>query len=439
MSETAAPNPAKSLVTQTFRRLAQQQVRLHKPTVIATGGSIGKTSTKLMLAKVLETKKRVSYMDDSYNTGLGLYLSVFQLKVPRNSSVFSWLGKLLQACWRLVFTNPEILIIEYGIDGVGDMDEMLDFIRPDISVLTAVTPEHMEFLKTIDTVGFEEVKILQGAKQLAVVNAVDVDAKYLKDIHATLVHYGREGDEAVYRVKDWALSGPAVEFTIDGKRIDVASMHVISEALIRQLSGVLLVASRLGIDVTTLGQTLAALRPAAGRMNLLHAVQDSVVIDDTANFSPVAGVAALTTLKRMQASRHIAVLGNMHELGDFAKEGYEQVAREFSGLDTIVLVGDLSTEWFKPLALQQGFVEGENLFVHADSLTAGNWLKNEYLRPNDAVMIKGPFGGWYLEEAVRLILRDPQDAQYLTRQSAFWYAKKAEHFGTAYTDSLSLT
>lgn len=437
MSETAAPNPAKSIVTKTFRSLAQHYVRLHKPTVIATGGSIGKTSTKLMLAKVLETHKRVSYMDDSYNTGLGLYLSVFQLKVPKHSSIFGWLGKLVQACGRLLFTHPEILIIEYGIDGVGDMDEMIGFIRPDISVLTAVTPEHMEFLKTIDTVGFEEVKILQGAKQLAVVNAVDVDAKYLSDVQTTLVRYGRDGDEASYRVKEWASSGPAVEFMIDGKTVDVVDMHVISDALIRQLSGVLLVASRLGIDVTTLGPALAALRPAAGRMNLLHGVKESIVIDDTANFSPVAGVAALTTLKRMPASRHIAVIGNMHELGDFAKEGYEQVAREFAGLDTLILVGDLSTEWFKPLALQQGFIEGQNLFVQPDSLTAGKWLRDEYIQSGDVVLAKGPFGGWYLEETVRLILRDSQDSQYLTRQSEFWHVKKAEHFGPAYTDSLS--
>ncbi|MEO5949378.1 MAG: Mur ligase family protein [Candidatus Saccharimonas sp.] len=437
MSETTAPNPAKAIVTKTFRSLAQQYVRLHKPTVITTGGSIGKTSTKLMLAKVLETQKKVSYMDDSYNTGLGLYLSVFQLKVPRNSSIVGWVGKLIQACWRLLFTHPEILIIEYGIDGVGDMDEMLSFIRPDISVLTAVTPEHMEFLKTIDTVGLEEVKILQGAKQLAVVNAVDVDAKYLADVQTTLVRYGREGDEAMYHVKEWASTGPAVEFIIDGKRVEVVDMHVISDALIRQLSGVLLVASRLGIDVTTLGPALARLRPAAGRMNVLHGIHESNLIDDTANFSPVAGVAALTTLKRMPALRHIAVIGNMHELGDFAKEGYEQVAQEFTGLDTLILVGDLSTQWFKPLALQQGFIEGTNLFVQPDSLTAGKWLRDEYVQSGDIILAKGPFGGWYLEETVRLLLRDPQDAQYLTRQSEFWYAKKAAHFGPAYTDSIS--
>lgn len=437
MSETAAPNPAKQIISSSFRRLARLYVRLHKPTVVAVGGSVGKTSTKLMLAHILETQKRVIYMDDSYNTGFGLYLSVFQLKVPTRSTPIGWLGKLCQAVWRLMTKSSDILIVEYGIDGVGDMDELTAFIRPDISILTAVTPEHMEFLKDIDTVGHEEVKILRHAKELAIVNAVDVDEAYLQDIPVALLRYGRKHDEASYEVKEWTAAGPSVVFTVDDRRVKVEAIHIISDALIRQLSGVLLVAARLGVDLAKLGPVLGALHPAAGRMNLLDAAHGSRVIDDTANFSPVAGVAALQTLKRMPATRHIAILGNMHELGDFAKEGYEQVAREFSGIDALVLVGDLSTQWFQPLAEQQGFIEGKNLFVQADALSAGVWLRDEYLRKHDLLLVKGPFGGWYLEETVRLVLRDAQDARYLTRQSEFWHGKKTVHFGSSYEASFS--
>jgi UDP-N-acetylmuramoyl-tripeptide--D-alanyl-D-alanine ligase len=405
--------------------------------VVAVGGSIGKTSTKLMLSQLLENHKRVSYMDDSYNTGLGLYLSVFELKVPTHSTIIGWFGKLCQAAWRVLTKSTDVLIVEYGIDGVGDMDELIAFIQPDISILTAVTPEHMEFLKDLDTVGAEEVKIFKGATHLAIANAVDIDEKYLQDIPVELIRYGRPGDEAHYEITEWTPSGPTVTFTIEGKSVQTPPLHIISDALIRQLSGVLLATARLGVDITTLGASLAALRPAAGRMGLLDAVNEARVIDDTANFSPVAGVAALQTLKAMPASRHIALLGNMHELGDFAKEGYEQVAAEFNGLDTLILVGHLATEWFKPLALQQGFIEGQNLFVYSDALTAGTWLKGAYLKPDDLLLVKGPFGGWYLEETVRLVLRNAQDVQFLTRQSEFWHTKKAEHFGPAYNESFS--
>lgn len=436
MSETSSPNPAKQIVSRAFRGLARAYVNLHKPVVIAVGGSIGKTSTKLMLARILETQKKVSYMDDSYNTGLGLYLSVFELKVPVHSNVISWLGKLLHAAVRLLTKPTDILIVEYGIDGVGDMDEMVEFIRPDVSVLTAVAPEHMEFLKDMDTVGAEETKLLRAAKRFAVVNAADVDEKYLTDISAELLRYGRSDDASSYNIHSWTEDGPRVHFEVEGKTIDVASMHIISDALIRQLSGALLVASHLGVDVTSLGDTLASLRPAAGRMDLLEAVNGARVIDDTANFSPVAGVAALRTLKHMPAARHIAVLGNMHELGEFADEGYRQVAAEFDGIDALVLVGDLSEKWFQPFAEKQGFVEGDNLFIYPDALTAGTWLKG-YLTDRDILLVKGPFGGWYLEEVVRLVLRNSQDVQYLTRQSDFWHTKKTAHFGAAYTESFS--
>lgn len=429
----ASERPAKTFVSRIFRGLARSYVKLHKPTVIAVGGSIGKTSTKLMLAKVLETEKTVSCMDDSYNTGLGLYLSVFQLKVPR--SVWGWSGKLLAALWRLLTTHKDILILEYGIDGVGDMDEMVGFIRPHISVLTAVTPEHMEFLKDIDTVGAEETKILAAASEFGVVNAVDVDEKYLTHIREPLLRFGRVGDDASYEITEWNTAGTKVEFHIEDETMTIAGIHIISEPLIRQLSGVLLTARRLGVSSDAMMRVLPSLRSAAGRMNLLEGVHDSMIIDDTANFSPVAGVAALRTLKRMEASRRIAVLGNMHELGDFADEGYAQVADEFNGIDTLVLVGDLSTARFGKLAQEHGFVQDKNLFYKDTSLDAGEWLRDTFLKSGDVVLAKGPFGGWYIEETVRLILRDPSDVQYVTRQSDFWHTKKRAHFGDHYNIS----
>lgn len=428
---SAAPeSPAKAVVSRIFRGLAQKYVKLHKPIVIAVAGSIGKTSTKLMLAKVLETERSVSYMDDSYNTGLGLYLSVFQLKVPR--SVWGWPGKLLVALWRLVTFRKDILILEYGIDGVGDMDEMVGFVRPHIAVLTAVTPEHMEFLKDLDTVGAEETKVLAAAREFGVVNAADVDEKYLAHIEQPLLRFGREGDDAWYEIKVWGAAGTTIEFRVEGDTITAAGVHIIAEPLIRQLSGVLLVARHLGVSTKAITDVLPSLRPAAGRMNLLEGANGSMIIDDTANFSPVAGVAALRTLKRMDASRRIAVLGNMHELGDFADEGYAQVADEFEGIDMLVLVGDLSTVRFGELARARGFVDGKSLFFKETSLDAGEWLRDEVLQPGDAVLAKGPFGGWYIEETVRLILRNPSDVRYVTRQSDFWHTKKRAHFGARY-------
>ncbi len=426
-----AESTSKRVVESVFKLLAKGFLALYRPLVIVTAGSVGKTSSKLMLAKLLETERHVSYMDDSYNKGLGLYLSIFQQKVPDVSSPLSWIGKMLQAVGYGLTHHPKIIVLEYGIDGPGDMGEMVRFWRPDVTMLTAVTPEHMEFLKTIDIVGQEEIQSVAAVKQFGVVNTADVAQKYtdmLKDV--TWYGYGTEGAVATYTIKQWKRTGTVVDFVIDDQHYDAVELQLISEPIIRQLAGSLLVAHKLGISRDVLVRTMPQLRPAAGRMGLFRGVHDSTIIDDTANFSPVAGVAGLQTLKRMPADRHIGVIGNMHELGEFADEGYAQVAAEFADLDVLVLVGGMSIGRFGAHAKKDhGFVKDKNLFTFETSAEAGAYMRDHVLRSGDAVFVKGPFGGYYLEEATKKMLADPTDIRYLARQSTFWDHKKRAHFG----------
>lgn len=417
------------IASEVFRSLSRSYIDLKKPLLVAVAGSVGKTSTKLALSQMLATEKSVSYMDDSYNYGLGLYLSVFHQKVPASiKNPFAWLGLLARALGSFIAKGPEILVLEYGIDHPGDMDELVTYARPDIAVLTAVTPEHMEYLGDISTVGREETKILRAAKTAGYVNLVDVDKIYLKDIKTTLYGFGTKHAPAAYQVNEWTLKGATVDFYIDDETLNDIPVQFISEPLIRQLSGVALVAKHLGITLSSIQKALQSITPAASRMRLFDGVNDSLIIDDTTNFSPVAGIEALKALKRLPAKRHIAILGNMHELGDYADQGFKEVAAEFGGLDLIVLVGDISKQYFLPLAEQNGFQKDKNLFVFDDSPSAGIFLRDK-LKAEDAVLVKGPFGGFFLEETVKKLLSNPADSHFLTRQSEFWQRKKRAQFG----------
>ena len=189
MADHESTSRSKQLVEAVFFRLAKLHIAIHRPTKVVVVGSVGKTSTKMALAKLLETEKRVSYMDDSYNDGIGLYLSVFELKVPNRTTPVRWFGLLLKAIWHMISHHDEILVLEYGISKPGDMDAMLRLARPDVTVLTAVTPEHMEYLKTIDIVGAEETKAVRAAREFAVVNAEDVVEKNLQDKAPPLLRY----------------------------------------------------------------------------------------------------------------------------------------------------------------------------------------------------------------------------------------------------------
>ena len=424
---------AQRLVTGVFRGLARLFIFIHQPRIVVVAGSVGKTSTKLMLAKFLSVEKQISYMDDSYNSGVGLYLSVFEQKVPSRTTPGAWLAVLVKVLGHF-FKHYEILLLEYGIDRPDEMDELIAFARPHNAILTAVTPEHMEFLQTIDIVGAEETKILAACKDFGVVNSVDVDQKYLKNITVPLYTYGSSRDLASYKIESRSASGSKVLFFIDGKEYQPQETAVIADALIRQISGALLMAQKLGVSAKALEAAIPLIEPAASRMHPLKGIHGSMLIDDTANFSPVAGIVALRTLKQIKASRRIAILGNMHELGEYIEEGYQQVGQEFDGIDIIVLVGDLSAKHFGSIARAKGFKQDETLFYFDSSTKAGVFVRDEIVEKGDSILIKGPFGGYYLEEATKKLLADPEDRKYLTRQSEFWQHKKKRLFGVTLND-----
>lgn len=432
MAGTAQSLPLR-IMTSVAKVLAKAYLKFKSPTLIAVGGSVGKTSTKLALAKVLSSEKRVSCMDDSYNFGLGLYLSVFERKIPTSLySPVSWVRIIIGILVKFFQKSPEYIILEYGIDSPGDMDGFIQFAQPDISFLTAVTSEHMEFLKDIETVGKEEVKLLHGAKQFGIVNRDDVAEKFLTDVTQTLHTFGSsDAYDASYEVKKWTHKGAVVDFNLSGHRLADITVQYISEALIRQLCGVAYMAKLLGVSDESIVRSLAETTPALSRMRCHDGVNGSTIIDDTANFSPEAGIQALRSLKRLPAKRHIAVLGNMHELGEYETKGFGDVAKELDSLSMLVFVGPLAKQYFVPLAQEHGYTAEKNLFYFETALEAGAFLQDQ-LTSDDIVLVKGPFGGYYLEETVRLLLKNPEERVNLTRQSDFWVKKKRLHFGDAY-------
>lgn len=423
-----------SLAATVFRSLAKSYISIKKPKVIAVAGSVGKTSTKLYVSKILASEKNVSYMDDSYNNGIGLYLSVFRKKIPTNlKNIFSWISLLLSVFLQFLQRGPEIIVIEYGIDHIGDMDEFIRFMPPDIALLTAVCPEHMEYFKTIDAVAKEELKIIPAAKQFSVINYVDIDPKYTKNIKSTVYTYGDSKTNASYQINQWTNHGAIVSFKIDDLSIEKLEIKLVSEPLIRQLAGAILLAKLLGISKQSIIESVRLVEPAASRMMLLDGVNNSTVIDDTVNFSPLAGIEALKALKRIPGKRHIAILGNMHELGEYAGKGFKDVSLYFkTEIDVLILVGELSIGEFGPYAADYGFIKDKNLFYFPDSVSAGIYVRDKLVKPGDVILVKGPFGGYYLEETVKKLLKNPSDAKKLTRQSDFWLQKKQIHYGKSF-------
>ena len=411
-----------------FYKLAKMYIRFKKPLLIVVAGSVGKTSTKLTLGQLIASEKTVSYMDESYNSGLGLPLSVFGLKTPRHTSnPFAWMSRIFRAVFSFFRRTPGIMILEYGIDSPGEIDSFIDMAAPDIALLTAVMPEHMELLVDMDTVAQEEMKIVHAAKDRAMIGIDYVDDIYLPKLN-NLDFYG-ESAENSFEIHSIDPQGALVTFRSGPVQIEKVRIPIIAKPLISHTAGAVGVALSVGISPEGVRSALESLEPTPGRNRVLAGVRGSTIIDDTVNFSPEAGIVALESLRAFSAKRRIVVFGNMHELGDYEQQGFDDVLAHLGGFDMLVTVGPIARKYLVPGGKKLGYIPGDTLFDYDDSIAAGRAIR-DMLGSQDAVLVKGPFGGYYLEECVKILLDNPErDARKLVRQSDYWPVKKQEIFG----------
>ncbi len=425
----------------TFRRFvsrllefqARRLFRTHNFKIVGVSGSVGKTSTKLAIATVLEQKYRVLVQQGSFNDEIGLPLACFNLELPgRIFNPFAWIKVLVQM--ELTLHRPfsfDVLVIEIGTDAPGEVPHTLGYITPDIGVVTAVTPEHMEYFGTLDAVAAEELSIVAGSKQ-ALVNLDDVPAKYRHkyvDKHDGRLYYGldKDADYAFHVSSTDPVKGTTGTLTkhrrtvLSNVTFNLYGLHSAKMAAAAYAVGELL-----GLTHDQLKAGVQALQPVRGRMNPLAGVNGSVIVDDTYNSSPEAALAALTALQSAQAGRRIALLGSMNELGEETVAYHQEVGEAAAGVDLLVTLGKLANNHLGPAAVAAG-LDPTRMQPAASPTAAADYLKL-ILGPGDVLLAKGSQNGVFAEEAVKLLLADPKDAAKLARQSPAWMRIKRRQF-----------
>ena len=131
--------------------------RRHHFKIIGVVGSIGKTSTKIAIAKILQSERRVRYQEGNYNDTVSVPLVFFGHSIPSLWNIFAWALILLKNEYQILGDYPfDVVVLELGTDGPNQIGQFRRFLHLDIAVLTAVSPEHMEFFKTLENVADEE-------------------------------------------------------------------------------------------------------------------------------------------------------------------------------------------------------------------------------------------------------------------------------------------
>lgn len=345
LSERELPDAAGPyiLVTSTrtaLRQLAKFYRRSLGIKVVGITGSVGKTSTKEMVASVLEQKYHVLKTEGNLNNEIGLPLTICKIR-----------------------EEHEVAVLEMGISEFGEMERLADIAQPDICVITNIGLCHLENLKTRDgilkakTESFahlapDGVAVLNGdddklsgktvvngrpaifygigkeAKRFVDENGAKLLAE--KEIYATDVQaVGILGTRAVIHVGE-------EQFLAE---IPIAGEHNVYNAL-----AAVSVGRQLGLTTEEMQRGIAAVQTIGGRSNLLEK-NGVLVIDDCYNANPVSMKAAIDVLAAAQG-RKIAVLGDMGELGADERELHAMVGRHFAGkkIDALFCTGELVEE-----------------------------------------------------------------------------------------------
>lgn len=432
MSPKKLKNKLKAYVLRQLEDAAKRFLASHSGVrVVVVTGSVGKTSTKLAITRVLEQKYRVLVGEkDNYNTEFSVPLGIMKIPYPTNpNDPLQWWAVLKAAKMRPSQPFPyDIIVLELGTDKPGDIAAFGRYIKADIAVVTAVSPEHMEFFKTMEAVATEELSVAKFAK-LLVINRDDIEEKYahLLPDGQNIDTYGVNG-VAEYH---FLLENTAADGFMAGKLVSPeygeqsVKLGVIGEQSVKPVVAGALVGIKMGLGPEAVVKGVEAFRPVPGRMQLLRGYEDSLIIDDTYNASPLAVIAGLKTLYTLPHQHKIAILGSMNELGEFSEQAHTEVGQacDSNMLEWVITIGKDAEKYLAPAASRNGCQTRSFIDPHE----AGSFV-HSVLKPNTAILAEGSQNGVFAEEAVKMLLHSTEDEMKLVRQSEYWRKLKDKHF-----------
>lgn len=405
------------------RKIAQTQAK-----IIAITGSVGKSSTKEAVTSVLKEKYRVRANYGSLNNELGLPLAI--LGERNASSVLGWLWKVCKISFRtFIFDNKiEVMVLECGIDKPGDMDTILSLFRPDISIITTVEEAHLQNFPNHESLVAEKWKLAYGTKISGTVIAnFDNPPTHQQIAHlkAHLVTFGLN-QKADYSAQDIQYNQHGTSYTLVAEK----EKHTITIPTIGKVQAYTtlpaIVAGRILLESwTEIATGLEKLVPLPGRLSILEGIHGCYLLESSYNASPTSMKAAIEVLKNMPAKRHIAIVGDMRELGAITAQAHKEIltilAKE---CDIVCTFGPYYEEAMKNLPAH---IKAQAAFHHFQTREEIVAFITPKLHEEDVVLIKGSQNTITLEKVSIKLMKHPEQAKHvLPRQYGKWRKRDRE-------------
>lgn len=426
----------KSLVVSVLTFEARLVLSRREPKIAVVSGSVGKTSAKEALGTALSARFRVRKSAKSFNSDIGVPLTILDLPNAWESP-FGWLKNILRGAWEIVGPGeyPEWLVLEVGADAPGDLAKIFKWLSPDLALITRFPdiPVHVEFYPSPEALILEESIPAKRIKPrgLLVLNSDDAKVRALKESdRARTVTYGFDPGadvlgsipHVVYTEEDpKQVRGFSFEIKHGEKQTGISIEGALGIQQAYPILAAFAAGLELGISLEELKAAFKDYQTPPGRMRALSGIHGSTIIDDTYNSSPVALTEALKVLKGLSFSRKIAILGDMLELGSYSKETHARGGEEAAEAADILIGVGVRAKGFIETARERGMKE-DSLYHFEDSGKAAEFTE-KLVREGDVVLVKGS-QGIRMERVVEKLLRDPsQKKKLLVRQDDAWQRK----------------
>lgn len=309
-----------SSTLQALKDIAAFYLRQLAVPVVGVTGSVGKTSTKEVIANVLEQGFCTLKTEGNFNNEIGLPLTVFRLR-----------------------DEHEAAVLEMGISDFGEMSRLTQIARPDIAVITNIGLCHLENLGSRDGILKAKTEIFEGLKENGsiILNGDDDKLRTIREYRGIRpVFFGISPENDIYadNIENLGLKGticmihtPEETFKV---QIHVPGVHMVSNALAACAVG-----RCMGLSVSQIRDGIESLQPVKGRMNLIHTGKYTI-IDDCYNANPVSMKSSIDLLKEA-SGRKVCILGDMFELGENENMLHGEVGAYVAetGVDVLVTVG----------------------------------------------------------------------------------------------------
>ncbi|NLY10369.1 MAG: UDP-N-acetylmuramoyl-tripeptide--D-alanyl-D-alanine ligase [Firmicutes bacterium] len=359
---------------EALQRLAQKYLQEFEIPVVAVTGSNGKTTTKDLIGEVLKARYRIHKTAGNYNNEIGLPLTVLGLS-----------------------DADQILIVEMGMRGKGEIASLAKIVQPDIAVITNIGTAHIELLKTQENIAHAKAELLEGTSKFGVA-VLNGDDPWIRQIASKgpkrVIFFGLNEGNDIWAKNLEMNKDNSTSFTIVHEdkeyqaRLGLAGFHNVLNALAAVGVGI-----GLGLEMTEIVPQLAKVSISDMRMDISEGKNGAIIIDDTYNASPASMKAAIhtaVTIGNKERRRLVAILGDMLEQGEYSQEEHQNLGKlAAENFDELIFVGSFGNEFLKGVELTDFDPNKVRLFESATELIP---LVNEFVGDKDLVLLKASRG-----------------------------------------------